>query len=99
MTNDKWQELAATSSESLTKTFGPEKQAAVRVPVSILVFWAVVNTDVGGQYWRRWSICSSVNLITKYRDHQVKLGKLCVSCEFVYSGGPFKGLIGPFRIF
>ena len=38
MTNDKWQEPAATSSESLTKTSGPERRAAVRVPVSILVF-------------------------------------------------------------
>ena len=50
MTNDKWQEPAATSSESLTKTSGPERRAAVRVPVSILVFLALVNTDVGGQY-------------------------------------------------
>ena len=38
MANDKWQEPAATSSESLTKTSGPERQAAVRVPVSILAF-------------------------------------------------------------
>ena len=60
MANGKWQEPAATSSESLTKTSGPERRAAVRVPVSILAFWALVNTDVGGQYWRRWSILSSL---------------------------------------
>ena len=60
MANGKWQEPAANSSEFLTKTSGPERRAAVRVPVSILAFWALVNTDVGGQYWARWSILRSV---------------------------------------